>query len=74
MKLIDTLLIAAALVLLATQVLGPAEEPPAAPVSLVTRWTGAFLIDYWVVVVCVTLVAAPDGEGQAVAPPSITWS
>lgn len=54
-----SLLMAAALVLLATQGLGPAEESPTAPVSLVARRSAAFVIDYWVVVVCVTLIAQP---------------
>jgi hypothetical protein len=54
-----SLLAAAVLVLLATQVLGPAEESPAATVGLVARRSAAFLIDYWLVAVCVTLIAQP---------------
>ncbi|MCK2213862.1 hypothetical protein MF672_008670 [Actinomadura sp. ATCC 31491] len=55
-------LVAAVLVLLATQVLGPAEERPAAPASRVARRAGAVLIDYWVVVVCVVLVARSSAD------------
>lgn len=55
----SSLLVSAVLVLLATQVLGPAEEPLTVPVGLMARRSAALLIDYWVVVVCLTLVIQP---------------